>query len=615
MIRSAGFLICAFLVLIACVAFIACEDSRNPVGGDGSGPAPELTWTLLNPLPTPLSLHDVSFVGRDRALACGDQGLLLATSDGGRTWETVDLGTRASLYDLEFLDSRHGWIVGDSGFVARTFDGGRRWHRVLMPAQRRLTNISALTMDKAWVTVWGSGIAATDDGGKTWDDIFTGYHADWFDLLLVDDQHAWATGYPESYVTHDGGQSWAVEAAGVQGISQDFNLREIRRFPGDGIAMYGSGFLYGGWERYLLISRDFGESWERQRLPNAFSSFAFVTADEIVAVGGVNIAQSVDGGQTWQSRMQLSDGALTAVDASGSRAIAVGRNGRIVWSADGGATWQETSSGSVSPIHEVWFSSERRGFLAGFEGLFRTLDGGVRWERTGPDLLATEMFWLDDQFGWISNTGGDMYRTTDGGDSWFEARQATQWYVYDMHFVDSLNGWNVGFPAAMRTRNGGQTWTVVWVPTGAMNGVHFVDTARGWLCGNLGLIARCTDGEFTWERQSSGLTTDLNAIYFTDSVNGWCVGDRGVLLHTSDGGLNWQLESFYTQSHLYAIQFLDRATGIVVGDGGTVLMTVDGGISWQHVATPAVARLYTAAMLSDRTIWIGGHGGTLYRSD
>lgn len=65
-----------------------------------------------------------------------DDSLILATSDGGRTWREQRLGAAVALWTVSFVNSRHGWVTGKSmsggpSFVFATRDGGRTWHQQL----------------------------------------------------------------------------------------------------------------------------------------------------------------------------------------------------------------------------------------------------------------------------------------------------------------------------------------------------------------------------------------------------------------------------------------------------------------------------------------------------
>lgn len=58
------------------------------------------------------------------------------TPDGGQTWQAVDTGQPLPIRALEFVDEQHGWAVGDLGLILATRDGGRSWQRQRAGATR-----------------------------------------------------------------------------------------------------------------------------------------------------------------------------------------------------------------------------------------------------------------------------------------------------------------------------------------------------------------------------------------------------------------------------------------------------------------------------------------------
>jgi photosystem II stability/assembly factor-like uncharacterized protein len=110
-----------------------------------------------------------------------------------------------------------GWAVGDDGIVLRTTDGGRSWEKftatiVLFPngpfaKPMNLLTVKFVDQKRGWVAGAG-GIAATVDGGKTWkaleveDNAFIG-------LVSNDGKTVWAISREgANYVTRDAGLTW-----------------------------------------------------------------------------------------------------------------------------------------------------------------------------------------------------------------------------------------------------------------------------------------------------------------------------------------------------------------------------------------------------------------------
>jgi photosystem II stability/assembly factor-like uncharacterized protein len=75
----------------------------------------------------------VSFVDAVHGWVVGQEGTILATSDGGKTWSTERSGYHFTLSDVVFSDARHGWAVIQHSALLATRDGGHTWS-VVAPA-------------------------------------------------------------------------------------------------------------------------------------------------------------------------------------------------------------------------------------------------------------------------------------------------------------------------------------------------------------------------------------------------------------------------------------------------------------------------------------------------
>jgi photosystem II stability/assembly factor-like uncharacterized protein/tetratricopeptide (TPR) repeat protein len=49
------------------------------------------------------------------------------SADAGRTWSIFDTGTTVPLHAVTFADDQHGWAVGELGTILASADGGRTW--------------------------------------------------------------------------------------------------------------------------------------------------------------------------------------------------------------------------------------------------------------------------------------------------------------------------------------------------------------------------------------------------------------------------------------------------------------------------------------------------------
>jgi photosystem II stability/assembly factor-like uncharacterized protein len=121
--------------------------------------------------------------------------------------------------------------------------------------------------------------------------------------------------------------------------------------------------------------------------------------------------------------------------------------------------------------------------------------------------------------------------------------------------------------------------------------VHFIDSNEGWIVGDSGVILHTDDGGETWNQQNSGTDIGLKSVYFLNSCKGWATGDT-IIFHTSNGGNNWEhvFSSDSILQTLNSVFFLDSLHGWAVGHGPTFwgvpwpicLKSLDGGLTWDY---------------------------------
>ena len=109
----------------------------------------------------------------------------------------------------------------------------------------------------------------------------------------------------------------------------------------------------------------------------------------VVAVGQRgHIVYSDDGGRSWmQAQVPVSSDLVAVAFPNARLGWAVGHDSVILHSADSGATWSRQLDGrspgqnAENPLLDVWFASERSGFAVGaFNQILHTSDGGRTWE-------------------------------------------------------------------------------------------------------------------------------------------------------------------------------------------------------------------------------------------
>jgi hypothetical protein len=88
-------------------------------------------------------------------------------ADGEGGWTRVASGVEDDLFDITFAGST-GWVVGHAGLVLRSTDGGKTWQRVPSPTSEDLVRVSSLGAEQASVFTRSGRTYTTRDGGQSW---------------------------------------------------------------------------------------------------------------------------------------------------------------------------------------------------------------------------------------------------------------------------------------------------------------------------------------------------------------------------------------------------------------------------------------------------------------
>ena len=134
------------------------------------GPVAVRTPPLALPAYEAADLKAVFFLNERAGWAVGDDGTILATSNGGATWAAQTSGSKAGLTSVQFTsDGQRGWAVGIEGTILATSNGGATWAAQTSGSKAGLTSVQ-FTSDgqRGWAVGIEGTILATRNGGKAW---------------------------------------------------------------------------------------------------------------------------------------------------------------------------------------------------------------------------------------------------------------------------------------------------------------------------------------------------------------------------------------------------------------------------------------------------------------
>ena len=276
-------------------------------------PAPEMPRTVWTPQRSGIDeglLLGVDFLDATRGWVVGENGTILATADGGETWDRQSSGSAAELNAVAFADPSHGWTAGNdqsgAGTVLSTVDGGGTWSAQVTGASF-LCDLAFPDHIHGWVVGGNGTILATADSGKTWNAQRSKSTESLLGVTFVDAAHGWAVGVDNEtqtgivVATTNGGETWNTKR-----VRGDGPLRAVAFAD----AAHGWAVGEGG---TILATADEGKTWKAQSsgAPGGSESgptlhaVAFPDAAHGWAVGydGVRecgvILTTVDGGATW----------------------------------------------------------------------------------------------------------------------------------------------------------------------------------------------------------------------------------------------------------------------------------------------------------------------------
>ena len=278
-------------------------------------------------------LQDVYFMDNQNGLVVGDGGLMLVTSDGGKTWEKKEIDMRPP-----GAEQRPGGRPG--GGPPGGFGGG---------GSAPLYNIYFVNENVGYITGGRGTILKTEDSGNTW-----------------------ARKVARSETPGRGGRRGGIRAnlMGIQMINET------------------TGFIAGS-ENTILKTTDGGETWvgssERARVGetrNNLENIWFVspTAGWVIGSFGT-LMHTADGGETWEKRNAGFDNNLFGIHfVDENTGWICGQEGLILHTNDGGATWNQQKTESFDDLHDIIFVDAMVGWaVGGFNSVLHTTDGGNTW--------------------------------------------------------------------------------------------------------------------------------------------------------------------------------------------------------------------------------------------
>ncbi len=535
-------------------------------------------------------------------------GGLWKSTDGGQSWSTntdqlvntgvTDIAIDPNNTNIMYLATGDGFGY-DNGYeiwggvyssgILKSTDGGQTWNTTginyTISQTRQIFNVSIDPSNSNTVyTGTDNGLWRSTDAGATWSLLKTGLIKD-FEFMPGNpstmytaevEEDAFGEEFATIYRTTDAGGSWS-DITPVDAIYDD--VIELAVTPANPNALYGFGDNFN-----FFRSTDNGTTWSYNPwisgigFPMGWYGMALDVSpvdENIVMVGGLNLAISTNGGNSWSNVSDWqgwptndyshADHRVVKFYPGSTTDIITGNDGGVFRSANAGNSWADLSEGlEIMQLYKMGGSPNNPDLVyigAQDNGVNRLMGNNARMAmlRDGMECIVD---YQDNNNVYATTQNGNFWASYDGGNTFSNVYYLpiSTWNVpFEIHPTDP-GIFYTGGSHLQKTNNGFASWSPLSFGAGHTSplisiAIHKVDpdviyftTGSKFAGGDVGVFRTMNDG-FTWANITPGLPADsafITSVEVSDTnpLDVWVTfsgySDGNKVFHSSDGGNNWQ---------------------------------------------------------------------------
>ncbi|SMQ24291.1 Uncharacterized protein SAMN04488483_1547 [Pseudomonas helmanticensis] len=310
----------------------------------------------------------------------------------------------------------------------------------------------------------------------------------------------------------------------------------------------------------------------------ALLGFATLSAPVLAAEAPADVVYATESGKAAKSLI------LDVVHA-GTRLVAVGDRGHILYSDDQGKTWTQAKVPSRQLLTAVYFVDDKHGWAVGHDAqILASADGGLTWSKQFEDLKREspllDVWFKDVNSGLAVGAYGALLETTDGGKSWQDVSDR----------LDNEDQFH-------------------------LNAIAAVKDAGLFIVGESGSMFRSADWGQTWEKLEGPYEGSLFGVIGTaQSQTLLAYGLRGNLYRSTDFGSTWEQVELKAargslEFGLSGATLLPDGSIVIVGNGGSVISSSDNGETFSVFNRPDRISLSSVTAAGDGNLILTGQGG------
>lgn len=281
-------------------------------------------FTSINKVPsnTELNLNSIYFANDKFAVAVGDSGTIIVSSDSGLKWERKTFNRKINFSDVYCSPTGNSILIGDSSTIYFSNNFLDSLQQIPFQPGYNFFRVKFIDDETGFITGNKGLILKTINGGINWYKVATNTTELVFDLDFIDSKRGFAVGWNGMILkTTNSGETWTKMDNG--GNDNYFKSVDFTK--------NGYGLIVGG-DGTILRSTNYGEHWEEIKITD---------------IGGLQRVQFI----------------------SESNAILIGNRGTIMVSKDKGETWKLVDSQIFSNMNAIAINSFGKLFIAGVNGM------------------------------------------------------------------------------------------------------------------------------------------------------------------------------------------------------------------------------------------------------
>jgi photosystem II stability/assembly factor-like uncharacterized protein len=322
---------------------------------------------------------------------------------------------------------------------------------------------------------------------------------------------------------------------------------------------------------------------------------------------------------------------LNDVARAGDRIVAAGERGHIIYSDDGGESWTQADVPVSVTLTGLSFASDTEGWAVGHSGVvLHSDDAGETWtlQLTGTKAAELAIANQEDAIAEMEariekapeDKKGDLEWALDDLSFALENMQADLDIgpvnpFLDVWFGDDNHGFIVGaYGMFFHTKDGGSTWQD-WSPkldnaqNFHLNAITRIGGGALVIVGEAGQIFVSVDKGVTWEKRDSPYPGSLFGVIGTGRMNEiLAFGLRGTLMFSTDLGKSWSIVNTGSTATLND-GFADGSRIVLVGNGGAVLTSGNGGDTYREYLREDRQGEMSVVPVSGTNLLLVGEGG------